>query len=105
MGEAEQDLHPAKAVREHDQAQKTLKLLHEEASRRGFVCQNLAGVLRETPPEKLARELETTLGVWARERFDWSKLSHDSLSNLASGLKAAIREERRTREEEGRLRR
>jgi hypothetical protein len=103
MSETEQDAHLGSAVREHAEAIRKLESLMSDAETRRQMCDFLFRALNETSAEKLAIGLSSFLAVRTKENFDWSKFTPDSLSNLASGLKAALQQEKETAQKERRL--
>ncbi len=105
MSESEQHAILGKAVMEHDRARRTLDFLFEDANKRSFACLNLSATLRGATAQEIVRDLEKFLALQKKENFDWSKLTVESLSQLASGLKTAIEDEKETAEAERRLRR
>ena len=103
MSESEQIFHLGEAVRDHARAELTLEQLSKYAAYRRHVCESLAKALSAESPEKIALDLRAILEVRRAERFDWSKLTPESLLNLAAALKAGVEAVETTAASERRL--
>jgi hypothetical protein len=104
MSESDKDIIIGKAVREHAEGEKNLALLVGEAKKIAFTFKRLSEAFDETPPWKIVNHGEVLLSLFEKqEKMDWSKLTPESLKSLVSGLKIAIAEEKRTREERRKL--
>jgi hypothetical protein len=89
MGETEQDAIVGRVVREHVEAQNRLSFLMRDARNRAESLRALDEVLYEESSQKIADRIEKSLSILAAEKFDWSKVTLESLKDLAEGIRKA----------------
>lgn len=93
MTQEDEDAIIGKSVRAHASAEKQVALLTEEARNIASVFERLYHAFgMNRPAGEIVQHGESLLRFLDHEKFDWSKLTAESLKDLVRGLRDALAE-------------